>query len=490
MDRQRKKVLLQAAVLTAACIFIIIAGRILTGNRFEMSISLEQMDDTLRPEEIRIAWDDDTGIPVKKLEVINGEELLIILCPEEPGDYVMKVTGEDGMVLFYDELHVSPLGTAYSMQTRNYTGDNAVIGGISLFFLGLAVICLVYFSGLRGALMCSYDAVWACGAGVFCSVTGLNLLNIFIRRLVQADMMWMRYVYESLSLSGWIFSVILSPVMLVFAALMIVSNIELLRHERFRVQNILGLGIGFALIAGEIFGIRLLAMDFSGSQTQVRIFYTLSSVYYTVFTYFECILIGSVICGLRAARHVPAPVQDYILILGCGFRKDGTLPPLLRGRVDKAVEFWRKQQEQGGKEAILIPTGGQGGDEPMPEAEAMGRYLRECGIPERVILQEEKARNTYQNMEFSKKLIEERDGSAEDKNVIFVTTNYHVFRSGVWAGLAKLRAEGLGSMTKWWFWPNAFIRECIGLLANRVVPEAVWLVILTLVFGGIATLIV
>ena len=103
--------------------------------------------------------------------------------------------------------------------------------------------------------------------------------------------------------------------MLVFAALMIVSNIELLRHERFRVQNILGLGIGFALIAGEIFGIRLLAMDFSGSQTQVRIFYTLSSVYYTVFTYFECILIGSVICGLRAARHVPAPVQDYILIL-------------------------------------------------------------------------------------------------------------------------------------------------------------------------------
>lgn len=131
-------------------------------------------------------------------------------------------------------------------------------------------------------------------------------------------MMWMRYVYESLSLSGWVFSVILSPVMLVFAALMIVSNIELLRHERFRVQNILGLGIGFALIAGEIFGIRLLAMDFSGSQTQVRIFYTLSSVYYTVFTYFECILIGSVICGLRAARHVPAPVQDYILTLVFG----------------------------------------------------------------------------------------------------------------------------------------------------------------------------
>ena len=120
----------------------------------------------------------------------------------------------------------------------------------------------------------------------------------------------------------------------------------------------------------------------------------------------------------------------------------------------------------------------------------MGRYLLECGIPEDAILKEDKSRNTYQNMAFSKKLIEEKAGSADDKEVIFVTTNYHVFRSGVWAGLADLRAEGLGSTTKWWFWPNAFIRECIGLLANRIAVEAVVLVLLILLFGGIATLIV
>ena len=77
------------------------------------------------------------------------------------------------------------------------------------------------------------------------------------------------------------------------------------------------------------------------------------------------------VSGLRAARHVPAPIQDYILILGCRFRKDGTLPPLLRGRVDKAIEFWKAQVMQG-REAVLIPSGGQGGDESMPEAEAMG----------------------------------------------------------------------------------------------------------------------
>ena len=255
------------------------------------------------------------------------------------------------------------------------------------------------------------------------------------------------------------------------------------------MQNILGLGIGLALIGGEAFGIWVMLHDYTGSQLQIMILYTLQCVYFTVYTYFECILIGSVVSGLRAARHVPAPVQDYILILGCGFRKDGTLPPLLRGRVDKAIEFWRAQMAQG-REAVLIPSGGQGGDEPMPEAEAMGNYLRSCGIPERVILEENRSRNTYQNMEFSKKLIEEREENANDKNVIFVTTNYHVFRSGIWAGLAGLRAEGLGSRTKWWFWPNAFVRECIGLLANRALPELIWLIILVVLFGGIATQVI
>ena len=71
--------------------------------------------------------------------------------------------------------------------------------------------------------------------------------------------------------------------------------------------------------------------------------------------------------------------------------------------------------------------------------------------------------NTLQNMEFSKKLIEQR--TSEGK-VAFSTTNYHVFRGGMLAGQAGLQAEGMGSKTKWYFWPNAFVREFAGLLQN------------------------
>lgn len=66
-----------------------------------------------------------------------------------------------------------------------------------------------------------------------------------------------------------------------------------------------------------------------------------------------------------------------VYILGCGIRKDGTLLPLLKGRVDKAIESYNKQLEATGKKAVFVPSGGQGSDEIISEGEAMKRYLIE-----------------------------------------------------------------------------------------------------------------
>lgn len=151
-----------------------------------------------------------------------------------------------------------------------------------------------------------------------------------------------------------------------------------------------------------------------------------------------------------------------VYILGCGIRKDGNLLPLLKGRVDKAIEFYNKQLEATGKKAVFVPSGGQGSDEIISEGEAMKRYLIENGIPEEQIIPETRSTNTLQNMKFSKELI-----GNSNANVAFSTTNYHVFRSGIFAGQAGLKAEGMGSKTKWYFWPNAFIREFVGLLVSQ-----------------------
>lgn len=119
-------------------------------------------------------------------------------------------------------------------------------------------------------------------------------------------------------------------------------------------------------------------------------------------------VICAVICGLRAAKHQPPHDRDCILILGCGFNQDGTLPPLLRGRADAAIAFRSAQIADTGKVPLMLPSGGQGSDEPMPEAQAIRRYLIEQGIPESEILTEEQSTTTLENMRFSKKLMDAR----------------------------------------------------------------------------------
>ena len=75
---------------------------------------------------------------------------------------------------------------------------------------------------------------------------------------------------------------------------------------------------------------------------------------------------------------------------------------------------------------ILIPSGGQGSDEKIPEARAMADYMKDKGIPEEKIILEDKSTTTYENLVNSKKIIDERDG---DKYTALVTSNYHVYRA-------------------------------------------------------------
>ncbi len=437
----------------------------------------------------KLKWD-GAKILLERIEtqqVGDSCHVTVVLRPVEEGTYHMSVVGRGDDLYFYDTIHVLRGGFTYSSATGDFTGDSGLLAAIMLFFTGMGVLLLSYFAYLKGSRIYSYDAIASFGGGVFCALTGLMMLYMCYNRLLSPDLYTMSRVFLTIASAGQSFLLFTSPLGFLFAVLLIVSNVALLRHECFRRQNVLGLGLGLLMIAGELFSWLFLLRYFSGSTHQFQIFNTLNSIFATVLAYFECILLGSVVCGFRAARHVPDFGQDYILILGCGFRKDGTLPPLLRGRVDKAVEFWRNQKEATGKEAILIPSGGQGPDEMMSESEAMTRYLHSLEIPESAILMEDQSANTFQNMQFSAQKIRERESGKSSRkekvSTMFVTTNYHVFRSGVWANLAGLPSEGLGSRTKWWFWPNAFIRECVGLLANRIRTELIGLVLLVIIFS-------
>lgn len=269
------------------------------------------------------------------------------------------------------------------------------------------------------------------------------------------------------------FPLLALPLMIVFLLFMSFSNISLIRHEGKSVRNIIGSVLSFVLIASTIAGSYGWDIIY---QNIIFDIYTKGYQWITIFDvaipqfltsllcYIECLLLGAMICAMKAAKHKPEYNKDYVIILGCAIAKDGTPLPLLRGRIDRAIAFSKEQYEKTGKKIKFVTSGGKGDDECISEAESMKGYLLSQGIAEEDIITENKSVNTLENMKFSKEKIDEDDNGG---NIIYSTTNYHVFRSGIYARKAGLDAEGIAAPTKWYFWPNAFVREFAALLVSR-----------------------
>ena len=200
---------------------------------------------------------------------------------------------------------------------------------------------------------------------------------------------------------------------------------------------------------------------------------------------------------------------DYIIIHGAGL--DGPRPtPLLAGRIDKALELWNKQYQHG----KFVVSGGQGADEIVSEAQAMRDYLLEKGVSADAILMEDKSTTTWENLRYSLAIINAdrttgvgatsaatvasrdvttaaSDASTSDVSgtatsssgftTAVVTSDFHVFRCAEYAHNLGIKADGIGSHTKGWYWPTAFIREFIAITKAHLWPY--------LVIGGLYTLI-
>jgi len=226
----------------------------------------------------------------------------------------------------------------------------------------------------------------------------------------------------------------------------------------------------------------------SGSAAEVFRMELASQMFSTLYLYCECMLIGAVVANIIAAKHKPAYDKEYVIILGCGIRDDGTPTPLLRGWIDKAIEFSKRQFAETGRAPAFITSGGQGPEEVISESECMKRYMITQGISEGRIIQEDKSADTLENMKFSKKKLEEAGKSIPDTKVAFSTTNYHVFRSGLYAKRVKLQAEGMGSDTKWYFWPNASVRELVGLMTAHLGKQALVLLGMVAIYATLTVL--
>ncbi|MBQ9008274.1 MAG: YdcF family protein [Clostridia bacterium] len=332
---------------------------------------------------------------------------------------------------------------------------------------------------------CFYAARTVLVFGMAIFVTGMTLIFGFACLLYlpnpRSEILGL---WDLFSQAGYYFLLCTSPVLIVLAVAVALSNVALVRHEGMRLRNLLGIMTLLVLSVGLTLIVTFDDRFFTGSLTDYKIHSAMTSVYTTCVVFLESMLFGAILAALLAAGNEPKTDRDYVIICGCQISKDGKLLPLLRGRVDRALAFARKQEASGGKPVVFVPAGGQGPDECRSEASAMAEYLRDKGIAGDRILEEDRSVSTYENMLNARRLIEQRSGGKA--KIAFSTTNYHVFRSGIMAIHAGMRAEGMGSPTKWYYWPNAFLREFVALLVAEwrlIVPA---LLLLILFFGGLA----
>lgn len=387
-----------------------------------------------------------------------GDEVFVTFEPLMNGageTYAELVDPETGEIVDNAALKVTANGWMIETMTGNFTHYRERQIGTILLTWALAALLWVGFARSVREIRFSYQSIFCVGFGLWMTLGAVLITTQYFK---NESMINLYALLESASKQLIFYTF---PLVFIFAVLLTISNISLIRHEGFRVQNALGIMISLVMVGGFVFLFFFSGLVSSGSKLEVDLWEMFISILETVYALLECFLIGSVICGTLAAKRRPAFDKDYIVILGCRIRKDGTLYPLIRGRVDRAIRFYQDQLEATGRKAILIPSGGQGRDEIMPEAEAMQRYLLEKGIEPEQIMPETKSVNTRQNMQFSMQMME------KGRKAVFSTTNYHVFRSGIIAGQVGLEIDGIGSRTKWYFWPNAYVREVIGMISYK-----------------------
>ena len=330
----------------------------------------------------------------------------------------------------------------------------------------------------------SYNTIFYFGFALFAFFVLITLVSLALRIARSPELYTTDGVLHALLGSAKSYMIYSLPFLVVFCAALCVSNAALLRHEGRRLINVLGVFLSFLILAGAAFLLRFDAYVW-GSRMEVMLHDLVANVFASVYLYFECMLIGTIVADAIAADYEPEKNKDFLIVLGCGLKPDGTPTPLLQGRLDRALAFSEQQKAETGKDLVFVTSGGKGSDEPVSESEAMARYLLDHGVPEARILREDRSTNTFENMQFSKEKIWAIDPEAK---IAFSTTNFHVFRSGLFARRVKMRAVGMGAKTKWYYWPNAAVREFAGLLTRHRVKQALILGAMVVIYAVLTLL--
>ena len=146
---------------------------------------------------------------------------------------------------------------------------------------------------------------------------------------------------------------------------------------------------------------------------------------------------------------------DYLIVLGAAVHGDTPSLSLVE-RLEAAKDYLIKHPD-----TVVIVSGGQGSGENVSEARAMYEWLCANGIDPVRIIMEDKASSTYENLKFSREIINEL---SDDATVAVVSSEYHLCRAKLIAKTLDMEIHTVAAQTTYFtVMLNYFIREAFGV---------------------------
>ncbi len=149
------------------------------------------------------------------------------------------------------------------------------------------------------------------------------------------------------------------------------------------------------------------------------------------------------------------PENTNVVVLGAQVYGEEKMGISLTGRVNAAYAYLEENPQ-----ARCVVTGGQGGDEPCPEAVTQKNVLVKLGIDEDRIFVEDQSHNTRENLKFAKAIADEQ-GMGEE--VAIVTQGFHMYRATQLAKAAGFTPYSLIAETDPLLFPEYYGRELLSL---------------------------
>ena len=149
---------------------------------------------------------------------------------------------------------------------------------------------------------------------------------------------------------------------------------------------------------------------------------------------------------------------NYLILLGAGLNKDKPSLTLIR-RIYTALNYSNNNHT-----AIIIASSGKSGNEIYSEAEIISKFLQDNGINSNRIIIEDKSKNTYENLKYSVKFIDNID-----KKIVIASSDFHLFRAKFIARKMGYKNIGtLASKTPLILLPNYYVREYFAVIKELI----------------------